>query len=1083
MTLKMCLEPRIGLRRIRKKMYKWLYRTFQTSVQYHEPPDKSDGDRKLYRALSLSNGLRAMLISDPTYNIEHTSDVRHHPPTDGARSSESSNPSIENFHGKLAACAVLVNVGSFSEPRQYQGMAHFLEHMIFMGSEKYPIENEFDAFITKNGGFSNAHTENEETCFYFEVEDTHLDRGMDIFMNLIRAPLFLPDAMARERSAVQSEFEQTYMRDEVRRDQILASLASENYPHGTFSWGNRKSLEDHVDDKLLHDALHDFRRKHYGSNRMIVCIQSQQSLDELEDLLVRHCADIPKSQENAKDMDSLCYHKAFNEKLFHEVFLVQPVEDVCKLELTWVLPPMRHYYRCKPEAFLSQLIGYEGVGSLCSYLRRRLWCMSIMAGIGGSSFESNSIYSLFNMCIYLTDDGFEHIDAVLEATFAWIKLLNESAEHREDMYKEFQQIAENNFRFQIELPSMDNVQNVVESIGYLPPKDVLTGSQLYFEFDKAALLLLKEHLSAFNFNIMISSHIPYLDHEYDQREKWFGTQYTTIPMPSKWIAMWHDPPLLKELSFPQSNPFITTDFTLHWQEAGRLHIPRRPKILKRDDLCELWFRQDDIFQLPDGYINLYFITPLVRESARNYMLGVLFTYLVEFSIAEQLYPALEAGLTYGLYIGDKGLVLRVSGYNQKLPLLVEIIMKVMCTLELDPAQVISFKDLKKRQIFNALISGKILNLDLRLMVLENKRFSMLQKYESIDKINVDDIKHFKDNFHKKMYIQALIQGNFTQEEAREVMQKVISTFSSQKLDNPSSLDNSLVQLPLGSYYLRAKTLNQEDTNTIVTNYYQIGPSDLKLECLMDLVELIVEEPFFNQLRTQEQLGYSLGIHQRIGYGVLAYVITINTQETKHSADYVERRMEAFRSCIPDLVSQLTEIEFNDVRETLISSKRLGDTSLDEEVMRNWSEIVTTEYFFNRKEMEIQTLNGISKQHVLDFLLDYENKNFRKLSVQVVGQNKLPSRSPTLSISDAMALRQSSGTGFGRRPGSLADLLDEVQRNISDEQLLFEQMGSKIKIELMGHGDDPTNIVDISAFKNTLYVYPLFITNPKSAKKS
>ncbi|XP_033249666.1 nardilysin-like [Drosophila miranda] len=1082
MVLKMCFEPRHRFRTITNKVYKWVNRTFQTTVQYHEPPDKSDGDKKLYRALSLSNGLRAMLISDPTNNMEHTQDVRHHLPAVGDSGSERSNPSMEHFNGKLAACAVLVSVGSFSEPRQYQGMAHFLEHMIFMGSEKYPIENEFDAFITKNGGFTNAHTENEETCFYFEVEEAHLDKGMDIFMNLIRAPLLLHDAMARERSAVQSEFEQVYLRDEVRRDQILASLASDDYPHGTFSWGNLASLQDQVDDKLLQEALHEFRRKHYGSNRMIVCIQSQQSLDELEELLVRHCADIPNSQENASDMNSLSYQKAFNETLFSDVILVQPMEDVCKLELTWVLPPMRHQYRCKPDAFLSQLIGYEGVGSLCAYLRRRLWCMSVMAGTGGSSFESNSIYSLFNICIYLTDDGFEHIDEVLEATFAWIKLLNESAHHREDSYKEFQQIAANNFRFEIELPSMDNVQRVVEGIRYLPPKDVLTGPNLYFEFDPAAMLLLKKNLSQFHFNIMISSHIPFMDHKYDQREKWFGTQYTTIPMPSKWKAMWYDPAPMNELTFPQSNPFITTDFTLHWQEAGRPHIPRHPRALIRDDNCELWFRQDDIFQLPDGFINIYFITPLIRESAQNYMVGVLFTYLVEFSIAEQLYPALEAGLSYGLYIGDKGLVLRVSGYSQKLPLLLEIIMKVMSTLELDPAQVISFKDLKKRQIFSALFSGKILNLDLRLMVLENKRFSMLEKYESIDHITVDDIQHFKENFHKKMYVQGLIQGNFTDEQARAAMQQVLSTYESQKLDNPSSLDDSLVQIPLGSHYLRAKALNHRDTNTIVTNYYQIGPSDLKLECMMDLVELIVEEPFFNQLRTQEQLGYSLSLNQRIGYGVLACVITVNTQETKHSADHVDRRIEAFRSRVPELVAQLSETEFDDVRETLISGKRLGEPSLDEEVMRNWSEIVTSEYFFDRKEKQIKTLNGLTKRDVLDLLLDFESNNFRKLSVQVIGRNRPPSRPLTLPISEAVAGRQVSVPG-NVQSGSLASLLEEVQRNISDEQLLYEQTGSNITIELIGNGDDATHIVDIPAFKKNLHVYPPFITNPKSNRKS
>lgn len=246
----MCLKPYLRLGII-KQLQNWLYRqhaSMSTVEQYYDPPDKSEGDKKQYRALSLSNGLRAMLISDPK-----AEDIPQ-----PAASDASLGSSMEQFKGKLAACAVLVTVGSFSEPRQYQGLAHFLEHMIFMGSKKFPVENAFDAFVTKSGGFSNAHTENEYTCFYFEVEEAHLDKSMDLFMNLIRSPLMLPDAMERERSALQSEFEQTHMRDEVRRDQVLASLANEEYPHGTFSWGNLKSLQESVDDATLHKELHTF---------------------------------------------------------------------------------------------------------------------------------------------------------------------------------------------------------------------------------------------------------------------------------------------------------------------------------------------------------------------------------------------------------------------------------------------------------------------------------------------------------------------------------------------------------------------------------------------------------------------------------------------------------------------------------------------------------------------------------------------------------------------------------------------------------------------------------------------------------
>lgn len=284
-------KPRV--RAMFKSWYNWIQNRQATgmTVTHHELPDKSEGDKKVYRALSLSNGVRAMLISDPGMGQPSAASLS----SQATPSAQSSSSSLEQFHGKLAACAVSMGVGSFSEPQEFQGLAHFLEHMIFMGSQKYPEENAFDAFVTKSGGFSNAHTENEETCFYFEVEEQYLDKTMDMFMNLMKEPLMMPEAMARERSAVQSEFEQTFMVDEVRRDQILASLAGEGYPHATFSWGNLKSLKEQVSDEDLHRALHEFRRKHYGCNRMTVCLQAKLSLDELEQLLVRHCSSIPAS--------------------------------------------------------------------------------------------------------------------------------------------------------------------------------------------------------------------------------------------------------------------------------------------------------------------------------------------------------------------------------------------------------------------------------------------------------------------------------------------------------------------------------------------------------------------------------------------------------------------------------------------------------------------------------------------------------------------------------------------------------------------------------------------------------------------
>ena len=87
---------------------------------------KSQSDNRSYRSLTLSNGLSALLISDP--------------------------------EADKSAASINVGVGSALDPLDFQGTAHFLEHMLFEGTSKYPDENEYMIFMSNNAGSNNAYT-------------------------------------------------------------------------------------------------------------------------------------------------------------------------------------------------------------------------------------------------------------------------------------------------------------------------------------------------------------------------------------------------------------------------------------------------------------------------------------------------------------------------------------------------------------------------------------------------------------------------------------------------------------------------------------------------------------------------------------------------------------------------------------------------------------------------------------------------------------------------------------------------------------------------------------------------------------
>ena len=105
-------------------------------------PVQSPADDKAYRYIQLDNGLRALLISDPDT--------------------------------EKAAAALDVYVGSASNPADRGGLAHFLEHMLFLGTEKYPDSGEYARFVSEHGGSRNAYTAFEHTNYFFDIDQAQL---------------------------------------------------------------------------------------------------------------------------------------------------------------------------------------------------------------------------------------------------------------------------------------------------------------------------------------------------------------------------------------------------------------------------------------------------------------------------------------------------------------------------------------------------------------------------------------------------------------------------------------------------------------------------------------------------------------------------------------------------------------------------------------------------------------------------------------------------------------------------------------------------------------------------------------------
>ncbi|XP_011881239.1 PREDICTED: nardilysin isoform X2 [Vollenhovia emeryi] len=979
-------------------------------VEYLDTPVTSENDKKEYKVIKLPNGLTALLISDmhskSSGKENDDDDDEDEESTEDETEDEDSNEEDEDDEDdendvsdeydeedtslkrvrrdeKKAACGLCVGVGSFSDPSIVPGMAHFLEHMVFMGSEKYPQENDFDAFISKRGGFTNASTDCEHTTFYFDIQERHLQSALDRFAQFFIKPLMKKDAITREREAVESEFQLALPCDENRKEQLFSSFARTGHPANKFIWGNLVTLRDNVDDDKLYEELHKFRERHYSAHRMTLAIQARLPLDVLEQYVVSCFADVPSNWLPPDDFTEFKGGVSFDTPAFRKMYKVKPFKDVSQLEVTWTMPSLLDLYKSKPHQYISWIIGHEGKGSLISYLRKKMWSLDMFSGNSESGFEHSSMYALFKLTVVLSYEGQQHLEEVLDAIFSFINLVKKEGPQKR-IYDEIYKIEENNFRFADEEDPADYVEDLCESMHFYPPRDYITGNELYFEYDPEAIQKYLNYLVPENANIMIFNE-DFDSLELNKVEPWFKTKYTDIEIPKEWVERWKSIEPLPDFHLPLQNTFLISDFSLIPIPDG---VPKYPVKLHSDHISEIWYRPDSKFRLPECYMNFQFISTLGFQSPKNRALMEMYCNVLKLLLIEELYPAIAAGFDYNISTSDKGIMIKMDGFNEKLPLLLTAIAKYMVDyptlVTKDLFEIVKVQQLKT--YYNTFIKPGKLVKDVRLWILKFVHYTYVDVHTALRGINFEEFRDFVKTFTDHMYIQCLVQGNMTQDTAIESIRQCIEIINCGPLLSSTMPQMRVTQIPLGTWYCKLKNINKIDANSVVTNYYQAGVTSIELSVLIDLMIMIMEEPLFNRLRTQEQLGYDVSCTLRDINGILGYSITVHTQADKYTTEHVDQRIEEFLKSFNKILEKFSEEELDEVKEALRKLKQCADIDLEEEVNRNWAEITRWQYMFDRLEREVLAIKDIKINELREWSVKHtmNGNNFRKLSVHVVG---------------------------------------------------------------------------------------------------
>ncbi|QCD97433.1 insulin-degrading enzyme-like 1, peroxisomal [Vigna unguiculata] len=888
-------------------------------------------DKRDYRRVVLSNSLQVLLISDPV--------------TD------------------KCAASMNVGVGYFSDPAGLEGLAHFLEHMLFYASEKYPVEDSYSKYISEHGGSTNAFTASEHTNYFFEVNTDGFEEALDRFAQFFTKPLMSPDATMREIKAVDSENKKNLLSDGWRMNQLQKHLSDEDHPYHKFSTGNWDTLEVKPKAKGLdpRKELLKFYDENYSANLMHLVIYTNESLDKIQNLVEEKFQDI-------RNTDKSCFHPCGQPcKSEHLQILVRtvPIKQGHKLRIAWPITPEIHHYTEGPSRYLGHLIGHEGEGSLYYILKKLGWATGLSAGESDWSLD----FGFFSVVIDLTDSGHEHAEDIIGLLFKYIELLQHSGVC-EWIFQELSAVCETKFHYQDKIPPSDYVVNIASNMQFYPVKDWLTGSSLPFKFSPNVIHMVLDQLSPDNFRIFWES--KNFEGHTDKVEPWYGTAYSLEKITGSVIQGWMASAPNENMHLPAPNNFIPTDLSLKIvQEKVKF-----PVLLSRSTYSALWYKPDTLFSTPKANVKIDFNCPYAGSSPEAEVLVHIFTQLLMDYLNDYAYYAQIAGLYYSITHTDGGFQVTLFGYNHKLRILLETIVEKIATFEVKSDRFSVIKEMVTKEYQNMKYQQPYQQaMYYCSLILQDHTWPWIEQLDVLPALQVEDVAKFVPLMLSRTFLEFYIAGNIESHEAESMVKHVENVlFNCSKplckpLFSSQHLANRVVKLQSGmNYFYPSECLNPENENSALLHYIQVGRDDFKLNVKLQLFALVAKQPTFHQLRSVEQLGYITVLLQRNDCGIRGLQFII--QSTEKSPGNIEQRIEAFLKMFETKIYEMTIDEFKSNVNALIDVKLEKHKNLREESSFFWREINDGTLRFDRRDHEVEALRQLTRQELIDFFNEY-----------------------------------------------------------------------------------------------------------------
>lgn len=933
-------------------------------------------DKRTYLHTTFDSGLRVLVVSDP--------------------------------EAEKASFAVAVEAGSLEDPPAFQGLAHFCEHMLFLGSQKYPDTEAFSTTLALYGGKHNAYTAAEETVYFNEINNDGVEKGMDIFAQFFISPTFKEQMVDKEIHAVDSEHKKNQPDTQRRLWHLLRSRANPENPMHQFATGDLETLKTEPErhGQSLVGALRDFHSRNYCPSRLHLVIVSNTSTSAQLDLAHRHFDALASNVNGSCParptyLDKPPYSRELGN--LGRQFTVA-TSGAPQLWVMIPLPPLRGKYKQLAEAYVWNALGHYGPGSLKALLKREDLSHSY-------SFyaESSVAGSVMFVTFALTAKGAKEPYSLLEYFFAYVAGMRKAGVD-DGLLDSLRRLRQLEFDYQEKKPSeFDFVSSLAGSMPKYSPQDILTGGFIIDQPDRELIDQVLAALVPSNMNIALVSP-DFNSTAAGQREPYYDFRYDEVPIePSRLARLEAASAADHGLGPPPDLAYVPDRLDLIAEGAGE---GGPEKLLDQGRVQLFWLGLGEV-RLPKAVVSLKVgFPPAVTARADGAVLAAVHTRLVQLVLEESSDALQTCGLTYSISAGSDGLTVYFSGFDQHISELIALVLPRV--RRVDHAEqhfevvrrqlLIDLGDVTKSQPYqHALEAFEVVTVRGR-----HSRAELVAAAASEETVSASAYDKFLEDVFANAKLSLLVAGNIGRgrsEQIAEAVEHALGVTRSQ----PQAVYDGHVQVikPKEELEIRVANPIANDPNSATLVSYQLGVPTIADRVHLSMIGEVMDRPVFEALRTERQLGYVVfGYVSMHGPVVEVRVLVQGFRETP---DVVEDLIEGTVQNLTARIAGMSDEEFATRKNSLRVGLTQKAATMSQFSNRYWSQISDGDLCFRSRALQLAYLDSAEFSTPAPLLQAWKRAiapaaSRKRIAVKLFGAPAPGAPAPTLERSSTAGLK-------------------------------------------------------------------------------